>query len=229
MRNVADLDWRDMGFLTPDAPECQQDVWALLGRLQAQLALALDELGLRTAEPTWAANLAETGARARALARDLDAEAGPAALARLADDEAVAAFDGALVEVLCSGHVPAVIVTGFVVLGELGMLPARLLEDVAGPHARPLAARVAGSDGHTALARLYGALEPKAPERENLRRMLRHLDGLLATVHATWRQTFHVLGVDGEHLEDASRQAYRAAAERLGLKVTAADLAVFRA
>jgi hypothetical protein len=229
MRGVADLDWRDMGFLTPDAPECQQDVWALLGRCQALLATALDELGLRTAEPTWAASLGDAAQRARDLARELDAQAGASALARLADDESVRALDGALAEVLASGHVPALIVTGYVVLGELGMLPARLLEDVAGPHARPLAARAAGSDTHALLARLFGAAEAAPAERSNLRRMLRHLNGLLATVYATWRQTFHVLGVDGEHLEEAARASYREAAERLGLEATAADLAVFRA
>ncbi|MHC5209216.1 MAG: hypothetical protein ACYTG2_00680 [Planctomycetota bacterium] len=225
---MAELDWRDMGYLTPDAPECQQDVWALLGRLQTHLATAFDELGLRTVEPTWAASLAETGGRSRDLARDLEAEAGADALVRLADDEAVRTLDGALAEVLGSGHVPAVIVTGYVVLGELGMLPARLLEDLAGPYARPLAARVAASDGHAVLARLFGASEPAPADRENLRRMLRHLDGQLATVHATWRQTFHVLGLDGENLEEGARECYREAAGRLGLKVTAADLAVFR-
>jgi hypothetical protein len=189
----------------------------------------MEELGLRTAEPTWAATLAESGRRAVALAGELDAEAGADALERLADDEAARALDGALLEVLGSGHVPAVIVTGYVVLGELAMQPARLLEDVAGAHARPLVARVAASDGHEALARLFGATDPSPADRESLRRMLRHLNGLLATVHGTWRQTFHVLGVDGENLEEASQHALRRASERLGLRVTAADLAVLRA
>jgi hypothetical protein len=228
MQAVTEVHWSDLGYLTPDAPDCQRDVWALLGRLCSHQALAHDELALRTAEPTWAATLSEGAGRWRDLSRDLDAEAGEDARLRIADDEAVRALDGALLEVLGSGHVPALIVTGYVVLGELGLLPARLLEEIAGPHARPLAARVATCDDHHALARLFGAVEPGPSDRQDLRRMLRHLDGLLATVHGTWRQTFHVLGVDGEHLEEASRETARRAGERLGLRLTAADLAVFR-
>ncbi|HTE04828.1 MAG TPA: hypothetical protein VK824_01435, partial [Planctomycetota bacterium] len=109
------LDWRDLGYLTPDAPECQRDVWALLARLQRQLGEALTDLALRTAEPTWAATLEEHGARARALRDALAAEAGPEAAARLADDEAASALDGSLGEVLASGHVPSLIVTGYAV------------------------------------------------------------------------------------------------------------------
>ena len=68
--------WKDLGFLTPDAPECQRDVWALLARLQGHLALALEELAVRTAEPTWQATLSEEASRAAALRALLDSEAG---------------------------------------------------------------------------------------------------------------------------------------------------------
>jgi hypothetical protein len=226
---VTPLDWKDLGYLTPDAPECQRDVWALLARLQGQLGDALADLALRTAEPTWAASLAEQSTRAHALRDALAAEAGPEAAVRLADDEAASALDGSVGEVLASGHVPSLIVTGSAVLGELAVLPARLLEDVAGSHARLLCARVVAAETHRPLARLFGATDPSPHDRENLRRMLRHLNGQLFGVYATWRQTFHVLGVDGEALEDEAARTARAASEALGLKVTAADLAVFRA
>jgi hypothetical protein len=222
-------DWKDLGYLTPDAPECQRDVWALLARLQGQLAEALSELALRTAEPTWAATLQEQSARAAALRDALLEEAGEHARARLADDDAALELDAALCEVLASGHVPSLIVTGYAVLGELGSVPARLLEDVAGPHARPLCARVVAAETHRSLARLFGATDPSPADRENLRRMLRHLNGLLCTLLATWRQTFHVLGVDGEWLGEECARTGRAAAQALGLKVTAADLAALRA
>lgn len=221
--------WKDLGFLTPDAPECQQDVWALLGRVQEHLAAALDELALRTAEPTWAASLAELAGRARTLGADLLQEAGAAAVERLHADEAVLDFEGPLAEVLGSGHVPSLIVTAYAVLGELGALPARLLEDMAGVYARPICARILATDSHRSLARLFLATDPAPQDRENLRRMLRHLNGRLFTVYATWRQTFHVLGVDGEWMQEESRTTARAAAEALGLKVTGADLAVFSA
>jgi hypothetical protein len=221
--------WKDLGFLTPDAPECQQDVWALMGRTQTQLAAALDELALRTAEPTWAASLADLAGRARTLGRDLLQEAGEPAQERLASDEAMIEFEGPLEEVLGSGHVPSLIVTAYAVLGELGTLPARLLEDLAGVYSRPICARILATDSHRSLARLFLATDPAPQDRDNLRRLLRHLNGRLFVVYATWRQTFHVLGVDGESLEEESRNTARVAAEALGLKVTAADLAVFRA
>jgi len=229
MRRVTNLDWKKLGYLTPDAPECQHDVWALTARLHGQLGDSLAELALSTAEPTWAAALGEQAARARALRDALAEEAGPHAAIRLADDEAASALDGSLGEVLASGHVPSLIVTGYAVLGELAVLPARLLADVAGPNARLLCARVVSAETHRPLARLFGATDPSPQDRENLRRMLRHLNGQLFGVYATWRQTFHVLGVDGEVLEEDAALTARAASEALGLKVTAADLAVFRA
>lgn len=221
--------WRDLGYLTPDAPEAQADVWALAARLQGHLATALDELKIRTAEPSWAAVLGDAAESARQLQQALLEAAGAGAVERLAHDEALIEFEGSLDEVLHSGHVPALIVTGSVVLGELALLPARLLQDTAGPHARPLAARLAASESHRPLARLFAATNPSPTELENLRRMLRHLDALLYSIYATWRQTFHVLGVDGELLDDEARSTAKAAATALGLKITSADLSVFRA
>lgn len=228
MAAMAAPDWRDLGFLTPDAPDLQREFWALQAELRGRLAEALDDLALRTAEPTWAAGLADAAAGARALADELRAEAGEAARERVRDDEAVRALCGALDEVLASGHVASVIAAGFVVLGELGTLPARLLEDVAGPWVRPLCARLVASEHHRPLGRLFGALDLPPREREALRRMLRHLNALLHDVHATWRQSFHALGVDGEVLDEGAAAALRAAGEMLGLRVTAADLAPFR-
>ena len=220
--------WKDLGFLTPDAPECQRDVWALLARLQGHLAQSLEELALRTAEPTWEATLREHAARAAALRALLDEEAGAAALERLASDDAVSELEEPLGEVLASGHVPSLIAAGYATLGELGALPARLVADVAGSYARPIAERVATSEAHRPLGRLFGMLQPSTTEQEALRRLLRHLDARLFTIYATWRQTFHVLGVDGELLEDEARGVVRAARTTLGLKATPADLAALR-
>ena len=220
--------WRDLGFLTPDAPECQRDVWALLARLSGHLATALEELAVRTAEPSWAATLGEQAARSRELRALLDAEAGPAALERLAADEALREFEAPLSEVLSSGHVPSLIAAGYETLGELAAMPARLVADVAGPYARPIAARVAAGEAHRPLGRLFGMLDLQPADREALRRMLRHLDARLFATYATWRQTFHVLGVDGETIEEEARGVVRAAREQLGLKATAQDLAVLR-
>ena len=216
--------WKDLGFLTPDAPECQRDVWALLARLQGHLAVALEELAVRSAEPTWQATLSEEAARAAALRALLDAEAGADAQQRLAADEMLPEFEEPLSEVLGSGHVPSLIVTGYATLGELGALPARLVADVAGPYARPIAARVAASEAHRPLGRLFGMLHPTPADAESLRRLLRHLDGRLFGIYATWRQTFHVLGVDGEWLQEEAATVARAARHTLGLKVTAKDL-----
>jgi hypothetical protein len=221
--------WKELGFLTPDAPEAQRDVWALLARLRGHLAAALDELALRTAEPTWEATLREEAARCRQLRELLETEAGPAALERLADDEALRELEGPLSEVLSSGHVPSLIAAGYETLGELAQMPARLVADVAGAYARPIAARLAASEAHRPLGRLFGMLDLQDRDREALRRLLRHLDERLFATFATWRQTFHVLGVDGESIEDEARQAVRAAREVLGLKATAQDLAVLRA
>jgi hypothetical protein len=220
--------WKDLGFLTPDAPECQRDAWALFARLQAHLALLLEELAVRTAEPTWAATLRDEAARATSLRSLLEDEAGDAARERLAGDEALVDFEEPLSEVLASGHVPSLIVTGYATLGELGTLPARLLADVAGPYARPIAGRLADSEAHRPLARLFGMLDAAQPDLENLRRLLRHLDARLFVVYATWRQTFHVLGVDGELMQEEAATTARAARHALGLKVTAKDLAGFR-
>jgi hypothetical protein len=228
MQAMVNLDWRALGYLTPDAPECQRDVWALLGRLLRHLARIDEDLALRSAEPTWAATLRDGAGRANDLAAQLEQEAGPEALERLAEDEALAEFEASLEQVLTSDHVPSMIVTGHVVLGELVRLPARLLEEVAGPNARLLAARLSDCEAHRPLARLFRATDPSTAEANQLRRLLRHLNGQLYVVYATWRQTFHVLGVDGEWMEEEARTTVRAALEALGLKVGPADLAVFR-
>jgi hypothetical protein len=219
--------WKDLGYLTPDSPECQQDVWALLAATQRQLGRTLEELTLRTAEPTWAAMLREAADRADLLGQDLDSEAGTAARERLAADEAWSGFEGVLEEVQSSGHVPSLIVTGYAVLGELGTLPARLLEEVAGPHARPLCGRVISAENHRSLSGLFSVTHPSPTDVTNLRRMLRHLNAQLFGVYATWRQAFHVLGVDGESMQDEARNVARASGEALGLKVSARDLTVF--
>ena len=221
--------WRDLGYLTPDAPECRQDVWALDARLLGHQSALLDELALRTAEPSWAAVLGDAAASARSLREALLEAAGADAVERLSHDEALIEFEGSLEEVLGSGHVPALIVTGYVVLGELALLPERLLQDTAGLHARPLSARVAASEAHRALGRLFAATDPGPADLDNLRRMLRHLNGLLHATFATWRQTFHVLGLDGELLDEEARRTAQAAAATLGIRFTAPDLAVFRA
>jgi hypothetical protein len=226
---MIDVDWRDLGYLTPDAPDCQRDVWALMGRLQRHLAGIAEDLALRSAEPTWAATLHEGAERAADLATTLEEEAGPLARERLTGDEALAEFEGSLEQVVTSGHVPALIVTGYVTLGELVRMPGRLLEEVAGQHARPLASRLAASEIHLALARLFASTTPTPADGDKLRRMLRHLNGQLFLIYATWRQTFHVLGVDGEWLEEEARSTVRAALETLGWAATPADLAVFRA
>lgn len=221
--------WKDMGYLTPDAPECQRDVWALLARTQGQLGRALEELALRTAEPSWAATLRERSERALALGGDLLTEAGLDAQERLAADEAWCAFDGFLEEVLTSGHVPSLLVTGYAVLGELGALPARLIEEVAGVSARPLCGRVVAAENHRTLSGLFDVSQPSPTDLANLRRMLRHLNAQLFGVYATWRQSFHVLGVDGEWMAEEATAVARDASHALGLKVTKSDLAVFRA
>ncbi len=220
-------DWRKLGHLTPDTPECQQDLWALMAWIQRRLADALDEVSGRTAEPTWASAFADGRDQARALALDLADEAGDEALARLAEDELVTACDASFDEVLGSGHVPSIIAAGFAVLGELGAVPARLLVDVAGPHGRILAGRAAESDVHSALARVFEITTPTDRDRDNLRRMLRHLNGELFAVYQSWRQTFHTLGVDGELVDELSAQTAREALHALTLKVTRTDLRIF--
>jgi len=216
-------EWRRLGFLTPDAPEAQADVWALQARLRAHLAAAFEGLASLTVEPTWGATLAEAARRETELAGALSEEAGEAGRERVEQDELVAALELALGEVLASGHVPSVIATGHAVLGELGAQPVRLLEEVAGPYARTLCGRVASADDYLLLGRLLSMAEPDGATRNQLRRMLRHLHGELFAVFHSWRQTFHVLGVDGEWLVEESRTALTRAYGALGLELTAAD------
>jgi len=219
--------WKHLGHLTPDAPDCQGDVWALLARLHGHLGEVLEEIGTRTAEPSWAAIFRDGADRSIELGRVLVEEAGPAALERVSSDDLLGEFELSLGEVSGSGHVPSLIATGFAVLGELGRVPARLLEEVAGPHARILSGQVAGYEGHRPLSRILQAADPAPRDLENLRRLTRHLNGQLFEVYRSWRQTFHTLGVDGEIVDESCAETARAASHALGLKVTRADLKVF--
>lgn len=220
-------DWRRLGHLTPDIPECQQDLWALMAWIQRRLGDALDEVAQRTAEPSWAGAFGDGRDRSLALAVELADEAGDAAIARVADDEQLGSFDAAVGEVIGSAHLPSIIAMGHVTLGELGAVPARLLVDVAGPHGRLLAGRAAEHDTHRPFARVLEITHPTDRDRDNLRRMLRHLNGELFGVYQSWRQTFHTLGIDGEWVDERSAAAVRAALEDLALKVTRTDLRMF--
>ncbi len=219
--------WKHFGHLTPDAPDCQGDVWALLGRGHGHLAEVLEEIGSRTAEPSWAAIFRDGAERSLEVGRVLAEEAGAAALERVSSDDLLGEFELSLSEVSGSGHVPSLIAVGYAVLGELGRVPARLLEDVAGPHARLLLGQVAGFEGHRPLCRILRAADPAPRDLENLRRLTRHLNGQLFEVYRSWRQTFHTLGVDGECMDESCAATAREAAQALGLKVTRADQRVF--
>lgn len=219
--------WDRYGHLTPDAREAQQDVWALYALVHARLAEILRELSLRSAEPVFGALLGERADAAARLVDDLAEVAGEEAAERVRDDGAVGRWDAALAEVLASGHVPALIVTGAATLGEVAHVPLRVLAEVGGPHAAALAGRVLAAEPHRPLAGLLEVVQPASAEREQLRRLLRHLHGGLGEVLATWVQTFHALGVDGESVTEEARAAVRRAGAALGLRVTRADLAPF--
>lgn len=222
-------DWRQLGFLNPDALECQQDVWALQALLRRAQADVLAGLASRTAEPTWSATLEEGAGKARETAETMRAEAGEPARERVADDDLVRAFEASLDEVLASEHVPALVTTGYAVLGELGALPVQLLEEVAGPYSRPLCGRLLAEDDHRVLGRLFPITQPSARDKESLRRMLRHLNQGLFAVYQGWRQTFHALGVDGEHLAEAAVTTVREALVTLEMPSTNADVRFLRA
>jgi len=219
--------WDRYGHLTPDAPEAQRDVWALYALVHARLCEALRELATRSAEPVFAAMLDEQARAAARLVEDLAEAAGEAGRERVSSDVAVARWDGALSEVLASGHVPSLIATGSATLGEVAHAPLRLLAEVAGPGAGALAGRVLVAEPHRPLVGLFEVVRPPEAEREQLRRLLRHLHGELSSVFAEWIQTFHTLGVDGESVGEEGRASVRRAAHALGLKVTRADLGVF--
>ncbi|MFT7465087.1 MAG: hypothetical protein ACI9EF_003450 [Pseudohongiellaceae bacterium] len=222
-----ELDWRRLGFLTPDAPDCLREVWALQAMLQRHLGDSLSGLALETAEPSWEATLSEAAARSRLLADELTTEAGETAVITVADDELAREFDSSMAEVLASGHVPSLLVTGFAVVGELGRVPISLLEGVSGPYGRLLCGKIVSSEEHHLLGRLAGIVHLDSPAKTNLRRLLRHLNGSLFGVFESWRQTFHVLGVDGEDLARSARTSTSSAYETLGLKATRADLSLF--
>ena len=227
MGAMANDDWKHLGHLTPDTPECQREVWALLGWIQKRLGDVLEEVATRTAEPTWAATLRDGVERSLGLAVDLTDEAGEDAREHVGTDETVANLDGSLGEVLSSGHMPSLLACGYGVLGELGAVPARLLEEVAGPHGRLLLGRVVSSESHRPLARLLAITHPAPRDQDNLRRMLRHLNGEWFTVLQSWRQTFHTLGVDGEWIDESCLAGAQAAAVEMGLPFTRADQRVF--
>lgn len=222
-------DWRQLGFLTPDAMESQQDVWALQARWRTALGDVMTDLAARTAEPTWGASLLEAGERAHQLAADLGEEAGENARIRVEDDEIVREFEATLGEVVTSGHVPSLVTTGYAVLGELVPLPIRLLDEVAGPHARLLSGRIVGDESHRILGRLLPVMHVAPRDKESLRRLLRHLYTGLESVYGSWRQTFHTLGIDGETLAEECAQTVRKAHTTLEFKVTSADVKMFRA
>ncbi|MED5331067.1 MAG: hypothetical protein VX916_07215 [Planctomycetota bacterium] len=221
------MDWKQLGFLTPDAPECQQDLWALLNRLHLSAAEMCEEIAIRTAEPTWAAVFEESVTHFHDLANLLAEEAGPAAQERIEEDELVRELMNVLGEVGTSGHVPSLIATVYAVLVELGRAPVRLFVDVAGPQGSLVANRILDDTSHHPLARVLSATDFSSSDRDNLRRLLRHLHGLLFDVFRSWRQTFHALGIDGEILDDAARETARAAYGELGLKASRTDLSVF--
>lgn len=224
---MSKIDWQRLGFLTPDAPACQAEVWALQAMLQRHLADSLSGLALKTAEPSWEATLSEAAGRARALADELTAEAGETSTLTVADDELAREFDGAVAEVLASGHTPSLLATGYAVLGELGRVPMLLLEEVAGPYSRILCGKLVSSEEHRVLGRLAGIVPLDKAARSGLRRLLRHLNGSLFGVYESWRQTFHVLGVDGEDVVRLSRETAGAAYDTLGLTAKRNDLSLF--
>ena len=195
-------DWKRQGHLTPDIPDLQKEAWALLATQQQRLAVVLEELAIRTAEPTWAATLRDGAGRTLDVAEALIEEAGPAALDALGSDE---------------------------VLGELGAVPGRLLEEVAGPHGKLIAARFTACESHRPLKGLLHAADPSPMDLERLRKLVRHCNGLLFGVYRSWRQTFHTLGVDGEWIDEQCHDAARTAHHDLGMKWTRTDARVFGA
>lgn len=221
-------DWRLQGFLTPDAPGCQREVWALCALLRQRLAELLESLAQATAEPTWQATLKEHARAAWALARVLADEAGDDARAVVAEDDLVRELDLSLGEIVSSGHAPSQLATGYAVLGELALAPIALLDELAGTYAAGFTRRLLDADQHRILGRLFAMLEADPGTRQGVQRLLRHLHQQLATVHLGWRQTFHVLGVDGERVTEASRGAAAAALGALGLSAGPRELAVFK-
>lgn len=219
--------WRQMGFLTPDAPDAQREVWALSSLLRRRLGETLEALASQTAEPTWQRTLEEQAARALELALALGEEAGPETSQAVADDDLVRDLDGSVCEVVASGHAASLLTAGFAVLGEQAVAPIALLDDVAGPHAKALTSRMIAAEHHLILGRLASIVPFSPADATALKRMLRHLHGQLAAVNESMRQTWHTLGVDGENMSEASRDAARRSLGSLGLKVSHHDLGVF--
>jgi hypothetical protein len=224
---MSQIDWQRLGFLTPDAPESLREVWALQAMLHRHLADCLDGLALQTAEPTWQATLDEGAGRTRELVAELAAEAGELGTLTVSDDELIQQFDGAVGEVVASGHVPSLLVTGYAVLGELSRAPMQLLEEVAGPYGKLLCGKVVAAEHHRVLGRLAGIVPLDDKAKNGLRRLLRHLNGILYSIYQAWRQTFHVLGVDGEDVVKQCRESVAEAYKALGLKASRSDLAIF--
>jgi hypothetical protein len=225
---VTTPEWKKLGFLTPDAPDCQREVWALAGLLRGRLAETCASLAETTAEPTWHRTLEEHASSAAKVATDLLDEAGTGATTSVGDDPLVRELDGMLGEVVASGHVPSLLCAGYAVMGEVALVPVRLLDEVAGIYARTTAGPLLSSEDHRILGRLAGIVDVSHSDSAALRRMLRHLHGRLADVHMSWRQTFHVLGVDGEEVTSSSRLAAQEALKHLGLPAGRTDLSMFR-
>jgi len=220
--------WQRLGFLTPDALEAQQEVWALQARLRLDLAQVHEGLAERSAEPSWGASLGAAATNARALAEALLEEAGEPAREVVGADDLLDTFGASVAEVTASGHAPSLLVMGYVVLGELGELPVRLLAEVAGPHSAILCGRILDARAdHALLARLHDILGHDDRALKQLRKLVQHLTRQLADVYGSWRQTFHTLGVDGEWLAEQGAQTLRRAHHELGLAVTRTDLRAF--
>lgn len=217
-------DWKKLGFLTPDALVAQRDTWGLLARLHTARAEVFDALAQRTAEPSWAATLAEATSSATRSAETLQAEAGEDGRLAAAEDSLLDQLLMGVDEILASGHVPSLLVCGHGPLGALARLPVELLGEVAGEHTRPLCAELLADESHALLARLFCMNAPPRAEADALRRLLRHLHGSLAEVLGARRQDLHALGVDGEWLAEQSRERVRAIHHALELRCTSADL-----
>ena len=218
-------DWQKLGFLTPDAFTAQRELWALHARLSRPSAEVFAALAERSAEPSWSASLLDAAERQTRLAETLLDEAGSDARVACDDDSLLAEVLSVCDEVLASGHVPSLLVTGAGPLGAYPRVVFELLGEVAGEHAGALCRRVLEHDDHALLARLFGMSPPSPADQDALRRLLRHLHGKLAEVYGARRQELHCLGVDGEVFAERALESVQATHHALGLKCTRADLA----
>ncbi|GJM21119.1 MAG: hypothetical protein DHS20C15_10340 [Planctomycetota bacterium] len=220
--------WQQLGFLNPDAYSAQRELWALHAQLLRSSAEIFAALAECSAEPSWAASLVEAGERHSALASELRLEAGEDAQISAQEDSQLSELRAVFEEVLVSGHVPSLLVTGAGPLGGYPRLVVELLGEVAGPHASALCVRMLEHSDHELLARLFAMSPPTPADQDALRRLLRHLHGKLAALFGARRQELHCLGVDGEVFSEKGAERVRELHHALGLKVTRADLAAGR-